>query len=247
MMLRIKRYGWIVCWALLANATRAAEQTLFHFREAFDGKTVETRDASVEHGTGVVRVATGHKADWPGITLKPTGGSWDLSAFANVTLDVKNVGSHSVDVHAKLESARGSEKGVSPTSKVTLQPGEQRTLVVRLDRRLPEALRGKLFGMRGYPGGFTERDGLDADSVVRLIVFVAKPARDHAFEIGHVRAGGVRPDGDLTDPAKLFPMLDTYGQYRHRDWLGKVKSADDLTRHRDAEVQDLAAHPGPAD
>ncbi len=49
----------------------------------------------------------------------------------------------------------------------------------------------------------------------------------------------------LQAPGGLFPLVDRFGQYRHRDWPGKVKTLDDLQRHREAEQKDLRDHPGP--
>jgi len=48
----------------------------------------------------------------------------------------------------------------------------------------------------------------------------------------------------LNAPGGLFPLLDRFGQYRHRQWPGKILTLDDLRRHRDAERKDLQEHPG---
>jgi hypothetical protein len=46
---------------------------------------------------------------------------------------------------------------------------------------------------------------------------------------------------------KFFPVIDEFGQYRHKDWPGKTKSAEDLARHKQEESADLTSHPGPDD
>lgn len=46
-------------------------------------------------------------------------------------------------------------------------------------------------------------------------------------------------------PGGLFPMIDRFGQYRHRQWPGKTQTLDELRRHREAEQKDLKEHPGP--
>nr|HPM81353.1 hypothetical protein [Candidatus Anammoximicrobium sp.] len=46
-------------------------------------------------------------------------------------------------------------------------------------------------------------------------------------------------------PGGVFPMIDRFGQYRHRQWPGKIQTLDDLRRHREAEQKDLKEHPGP--
>jgi hypothetical protein len=49
------------------------------------------------------------------------------------------------------------------------------------------------------------------------------------------------------DAPGFFPAFDTYGQYRHREWPGKVVSDSDLHAAARAEESDLAVHPGPAE
>ncbi|MGA2064944.1 MAG: beta-agarase [Thermoguttaceae bacterium] len=49
------------------------------------------------------------------------------------------------------------------------------------------------------------------------------------------------------DPQRLFPMIDMFGQYRHKDWPGKTHTLADLARRKDEEAAELAKHPGPAD
>jgi len=51
--------------------------------------------------------------------------------------------------------------------------------------------------------------------------------------------------GALKLPGGLFPLIDRFGQYRHRSWPGKTETPDDLQRQREAEWKDLQEHPGP--
>ncbi|NLF69192.1 MAG: beta-agarase [Candidatus Anammoximicrobium sp.] len=50
----------------------------------------------------------------------------------------------------------------------------------------------------------------------------------------------------LKSPGGLFPMIDRFGQYRHRDWPGKTATLDDLRRQREAERRDLQDQAGPS-
>ena len=49
------------------------------------------------------------------------------------------------------------------------------------------------------------------------------------------------------EEAKLFPLIDTFGQYRHKDWPGKVHSVEELRQRKEQEALDLTKNPGPAD
>lgn len=46
---------------------------------------------------------------------------------------------------------------------------------------------------------------------------------------------------------EFFPFMDKYGQFKHKDWPGKIHSDEELAAAREAEEADLAAHPAPAD
>lgn len=49
-------------------------------------------------------------------------------------------------------------------------------------------------------------------------------------------------------PTKDFlPCFDRYGQFKWRDWPGKIRSDEEMKAAADAEAKDLAAHPGPED
>jgi hypothetical protein len=238
----------IAAGGLLPAAGAAAERVLVDFRQDFDIRSVEARDAkasATENGAWLL-LATGRQADWPGITLKASGGHWDLADCGHIALEVKNVGATRVRVSCRVDNPGADGKQNCVTGTIEVGPGEQQTLRVPLQRKMPAELRGKLFGMRGYPGGWSESQGIDPGNVTQLLVFVTKPAEEHRFAIGTIRAGG-EPPAAPTDPAKLFPLIDAFGQYMHQQWPGKIASEEDFARHKQAEAADLAAHPGPQD
>jgi hypothetical protein len=132
---------------------------------------------------------------------------------------------------------------------VTVPAGETVQLTTPLRRKLPAQLVDKLFGMRGFPGGYAKDDGLDVSQITQLVVFVDHPQEDHAFQLGDIAAtGALEPDSWVAmTPAEFFPMIDRFGQFRHKDWPGKTHSEDDLHTALQQELADLQAQPGPAD
>ncbi|MBN2476798.1 MAG: beta-agarase [Pirellulales bacterium] len=230
---------------LLTTNHVAAERVLFQFGEDFDLATVQTQDVQLSRHGSALRLATGHAADWPGITLKAPQGHWDLSTCEYLAVDLKNVGTGDVEVFCRVDNpgADGTENCI--TENLDLRPGEQKVLKVPLKGKMPEGLRSKLFGMRGYPGGWDQNRGIDLGNVTQLLVFVHKPSLDHEFEIAGVRAGGERPAAVPDDDKGVFPLIDAFGQFRHADWPGKTQSPADFAKHEKAEAADLAAHPGP--
>jgi hypothetical protein len=241
----------VLCYS--AAFADVGDQVLFHFDSAFELDSVDARDASVtladRDGGRALRLATGHAAPWPGITLKAPDGPWDLSRFEYVAVDVTNTANEPVRVSLRVDSMDPAGKRVYQQTSIDLGPRERKVLKLIMKRSLPPALSDKLFGMRGYPGGLGKAKTIDARNIDQLTVFVGRPARDHVFEIDNLRAGGSydTPEWITRAPEQFFPMIDKYGQFIHGDWPGKTQSDEDLKRQIREEAADLAAHPGPAD
>jgi hypothetical protein len=193
-----------------------------------------------------LRIGFGHKDPWPSVSIKPPGGRWDLSAFRQVAVTVKHLRGERIRFGCRLDSPATGGKEVFLQATREMGPGEAAVLPVPLLRKLPPALAGKLFGMRGYPGGFAEQGGIDTAHVTRLRFFAARPRGPAVVEIRAVRLEG-RAESLPAGGKNLFPLIDPFGQYAHQDWPGKTHSAADLAGRRAAEAADLARHPGPAD
>jgi hypothetical protein len=103
--------------------------------------------------------------------------------------------------------------------------------------------------MRGTPVGPGGSGTVDPSRITQVLVFLGKPDADHAFEITSLRADGsyTPPTASTNDADPYFPFIDTFGQYRHRDWPGKVHSIEEMHVRRDGEAKELAAQPGPAE
>ena len=108
--------------------------------------------------------------------------------------------------------------------------------------------------MRGYPAEFGDevvdpadmaKSTFDPAKVSALVIFTPHPTHDGAFEITRIRATGSTPP--VLDPATLFPLIDTFGQYIHRDWPGKTHSLAELRATAEMEQPDLQNHRGPLD
>ena len=161
--------------------------------------------------------------------------------------DLRNPGDREVTVFCRVDNPGADGKEHCLTGQVQLPAGETRTLNIPLTEKMPEALRSQLFGMRGNPGAWSQQSGIDPRRVTQLLFFVHRPQAEHTFEVLQVRATGDRGPEVPTRPEQLFPLIDRFGQYRHKDWPGKTASDADLERQRTAEQADLQAHPQPSD
>ncbi len=242
--------GWWA-WGAWPVVEAADTRSLFDFEDAAQMEYVRTADARatrVRSGRGyALRVETGQDQRWPGVTLVAQGQFWDVSAFAYVTVEARNLEDASVTLEGRVDNAGADGTWHCVTGSVTLGPREQGTLRVALRRFGEDRLDGKLFGMRGYPVRVGGERTIDPGRVTQVLVFLHEPKRKHTFELREVRVTGqyVAPTARTSDADPYWPLVDTFGQYRHRDWPGKVRSVDELRARARAEVQELSARPGP--
>lgn len=240
------------CLLLLAvvGGRVIADEQLLDFAVGPALATIQSTDVRVTRapfrdGQGL-RLETGHQADWPGITLPAPKGHWDLSRRAYVELPVKNLGERDVTIYCRVDSPGADGWRNCATGQATMAPGVTVTLRTTLRHREIGVPAIKLFGMRGYPPTGAESGTLDARNVTGLVIYVPKPTEDHQFLVGNPRAGGEHTPHPPWPAGKPFlPMIDTFGQYLHREWPGKTHSLEELQGRGVEEEADLAAHPGP--
>ncbi len=228
-----------------AEAVTATERVLFDFEKGPDVSRIEARDVKVDLIPGAagraLRLRTGHAIDWPGITLEAPDGKWDLSAYRYLALDLRNVGTSRVWVGCRVDNPGADGRTHCVQTGMDLDPGEAKTLTVHLSStpfRLSKPL--KLIGMRGSPG----HGALDPTNVIGLVIFVARPKEDHAFAVDNIRVGGTLK---TLETDKFLPFIDSFGQFMHADWPGKIHNIGELRAAARREGADLRTHPGPAD
>jgi len=238
--------AFISLWLLAATLPLHAEEqaqslTLFSFDKGFNISSIITNDAKVNLSQdGALRIETGTKQNWPGITLKTPAGKWDLSKYEYITVDIKNTDTKPVTVYCRVDNPGADGSNNCVTDSITLNPDKSETLTVRLyptTYQLSEPV--ELIGMRQGPA---QQGKLDASNITQLIVFVTKPSDKHVFEIDNIRAGG---HVKMMDTATFFPFIDEFGQFIHKDWPGKTHSQEELIAHGKIEEKHLDANPTP--
>ncbi|HOX01405.1 MAG TPA: beta-agarase [Candidatus Paceibacterota bacterium] len=228
-------------------AGSAAEQVLWDFTGSPPATVVQTTDATASASGGRLRVTTGTAEPWPGVALAAPGGKWDLAAFGHIAVDLKNAGTNRVAVSCRADNPGADGTKGCVTGSLALNPGQSGTLRVTIRRSAESRLEGRLFGMRGYPHGPGDSGVVDPKNIVQLLLFVNRPSARHIFEVGAVRAAGAYtpPTAWVTDADPFFPFIDTFGQYKHKEWPGKAHSVPELRMRREQEAKELAADPGP--
>jgi hypothetical protein len=242
----LRRICLSAAFALAAIDARALDDII----DTGSFSTTDAQCAQLQvNGNPVWRVSTGTNREWPGITLPAPNGHWDLGDRAAVYLNVKNIDTNAVTVFCRVDNPGADGKDHCANGQVTVQPGQSSRLRVILKRTGEDKLDGKLFGMNGYPAMLGGPGTIDPSNVTQLLVFVSKPSQAHVFEVSDPRATGIYtpPTAWTSDAVPFFPFIDTFGQYRHKDWPGKTKSLADLAARREAEASELASQPGPGD
>lgn len=242
---------WLCHWGLFAvlatGGLRAAEERLLCNFAAEDPGRAALQDARVEpveaSGRRVWRVRTGHTAPWPGVTLPAPGGAVDLSPHAYVRLRVRNVGAQAITLYLRVDNPGADGVRNCRTGSARLEPGATGTIRVDLKRTSEDRLGGRLFGLRGYPVKAGGEDTVNPARITQFVVFLNRPREDHAFELLELVAGGTYtpPTAWTSDADPYFPLIDSFGQYRHKNWPGKVGSLAELTARREREAAELPA------
>ena len=179
-----------------------------------------------------------------GASFSPKTKAWDLSAFEGVTVTVRNP--NPAAIVARLQASGDDSKGLLNACRtaVEVKPGETRTLSLRIIRRPqdPAFDRFKPFFM--YVSAINIRDNtLDPAAVTKLTFEARGPDLGGGVELTMPRSAGVgRPA-----PVPFFPFVDTYGQYIHSDWPGKIYADSELAQRREEEDRERTQHAGPED
>lgn len=199
-------------------------------------------------GRRVVRVKTEQEQPWPGVTFTAPGGTWDLSGFASVVVKVKNTGIQAVAVNVRVDNPGADGRRNCVTGSERIEPGATNRIRVELKRTTDDRLDGTLFGMRGYPVKSGGEGTIDPTKINQFLVFLNQPQEDHQWEVCGAVAEGeyTAPTAWTSDAAPFLPLIDALGQYRHRNWPGKMDSPEALVRARDQEAVELEKDSGPS-
>lgn len=190
-----------------------------------------------------------------GAAVMPKDKYFNFAGHTVLSCDVRNDSPYPMDVLLRIHSGPEVTKPTGrPEVGVYLMPGETKTLKVplyafRKDSKIQlmekEYMQAKPFGMVSHPG-------LDAEHVTALIFWSMTPylKRDSGssrFSVSRFRfTDELAPNkAPLNDPAKFFPMIDRYGQYRHVEYPGKIHSDDELREY--AKKEAASWKPRPAD
>ncbi|MGC6424229.1 MAG: beta-agarase [Lentimonas sp.] len=178
--------------------------------------------------------------EWPNITFRPTAEPWDLSGYYTVKAELTNLSSKPVLLGVRLDNPYKKKEDAPQHAQGygIYDPGETRTMTLRLYAepwRFKEPL--GLVGMRRNPGEST----MNLDIIDRVSVFAGHVQAPVLVEVSDIRAEG---SVKVVDGSNYLPFVDAFGQNKHKNWEGKIRSDADLKKVYQEEKEQWRRDPG---
>lgn len=247
------RTTWVLAAVLASGVAGASEVVLFDAASAPSTAVAAQSGAQFAYKDGMLEVSTKGNTGYPGVRIK---GAWDLSRCNRVAFELANYDQKGgLPLTVRLDNPDADPgKGLGVfIDRVRVAGREVVSYEVALPPSLPNAraITAKLSGMRSGPFATTGVVAdLDAAKVVGVAVYIKEPKLDWVWRVKRIVAytgdtAGV-PGWMRLSEKEFFPFIDVYGQFKFKEWPGKVHSDADLKAARAREDADLAAHPGPA-
>lgn len=248
MMAIVRVSGSIFAFIVMALPLVASDRVLVDMSSnaAFEtSKAAGSKLSLVTNETGpALRAVLGTTHQWPGVSFLFERGI-DASTHGQLTFQMKNSGESSLRVRCRIDSRpKGSDESASLTRlhDVSLEPGKSKEVRIPLIPHIEyEGISPKdFFGMRGIP--FFSKESMHLENITQILFFVVQDHEPHAFEVGTIRLVG-KPSTPSSQPIpeKVFPFIDEFGQFKHRDWPGKTHSLEELVESVETETRTLAA------
>ena len=243
---------FLVVAAVGVWAACAGETVLFDAASTPMTVIVSQSGGKFEITNGVLQIATQGETGYPGVLIK---GTWDLTTCNRLTVELVNRDSKGeLPITVRLDNPKanpGKSEGVF-IDRVKVVGKSPTVYTVALPPHLPYAreINSKLFGLRNGPLMTTGiASDLDAANVVGVAVYIKEPKLDWLWGlkriVAHTGPLPEVPEWMRLPPDKFFPFIDVYGQFKYKEWPGKVHSDADLKAAREKEQAELAARPGP--
>lgn len=222
-----------------------AQQQLIEISKEYLTNFVKTRNATVslkENNALLIHM----EARNPLVELFAPEGTWDLSSNSSISFEITNLGDKPIMLNSHIDDYQFNE-GV-----LILNPGEISLMQILIKGyRLPDShpLARSYEGMHGYPGGhYKHWVAMDAQHVEKIKLSLINPKESATISLKKIVSEGNLLEKDFKEIQQtMFPFVDAYGQYMHKDWEGKIHSEEGLKSAMVKENRDLEAYPSPED
>jgi beta-glucanase (GH16 family) len=133
-----------------------------------------------------INIAAG-KEGYPGITLTPEGGLWDLSAYGHLEAVITNPSDKPLSVNLRVDDDGDWKTEPWNAESLTLKPNATATLKL----------------IFGYSYGFKPAHKLNAARVARVLIFTGKTDAPRTFVLTSLTAAGAAGEKPPVDPNSI--------------------------------------------
>lgn len=191
---------------------------------------------------------------WQGVALSSAKGPFfDLSKYAIVAVDVENNNDHPTRIWLEVVNygPNGKFSNIA-NAPLVLLPHEKGSLRVRYGRAA-QKVDWEPKNMRHLFDGFEKtrhnKHTIYTTQVKELRIWAASTDKQLTFTLSNVRMEELAkplPEA-IKSKETFYPFIDSFGQYKHLEWEGKIHNIDDLHAEKEREDQFLKDNPGIAD
>ncbi|MDQ2688081.1 MAG: hypothetical protein M3Y28_09470, partial [Armatimonadota bacterium] len=136
---------------------------------------------------GVIVTIQPGKEAYPGVSVKPEGTSWDLSAFGHIEARVTNMGTQPLSLALRVDNAGDWKDNPWNTESISLGPGKSATVTTTF----------------GYSYGKKPGYALKPGAVVNILLFVGKSDAVQSFRIESLTADGPAGEKPPVEPQDI--------------------------------------------
>jgi len=169
----------------------------------------------------------GEGTPWPGVRFVFAEGTRDYSDCGSFTMTVSNRSQRVERIYFTMRT--GAKQGREPSVTGTVPPGktaELRLLLKNMPWKLDKPV--ELSGMRGYPAADGTDSSYELSRVSAFIMCSAGAGVPPEVDVLKIESSSEHVEQKILAADAFFPFVDRFGQFRHDDWLGKVKSKAEL-------------------
>ncbi len=163
------------------------------------------------------------QVDWPNVFFQAPEGGWDWRPYAGIGITLYNPSDTVVDAALRLDNKGADGVNFCNTLTHSIPPRQLYEFKMYFTRQETSLF----WGMRGLPGARPYGKGkpLDLGAITAFQLFLPKPVQSHVLRLQRLYLFG-----DANNPPSPVPLpfVDTYGQYKHADWPGKLASEADF-------------------
>lgn len=186
-----------LCVLLSAAPANAGDMTLINFAKQgieaqlkANGPDVEFKIVDGPKGKAVEVTCKPGANAWPGISVKPEGGFWDLSQYGKVEAEITNLLGDNLGVSIRIDDDGDWKTNPWNGENASVPPGKSAALRVTF---------GYSWGNAGYK--------INPAKITQVLIFMGKPKKEMKFRIDAVRATGKPGDKPAGSIEKIAPKV----------------------------------------